>query len=108
VLAELYAGADERGRPVLERLQRDFDGVRRVLVPNLTDWNQAGTMLARLGRTRGFEEIKRARMTNDALIAASAARMGITVITANERDFGLFAELCPLRWKGLQEWNRTD
>jgi predicted nucleic acid-binding protein len=36
-------------------------------------------------------------MANDALIAASAARMGITVITANERDFRLFGELCPLQ-----------
>jgi predicted nucleic acid-binding protein len=39
------------------------------------------------------------RLTNDALIAMSAARLGITVITANERDFGRLAEFRPFQWK---------
>ena len=107
VLAELYAGADDSDRPILERLQRDFDGARRILVPNLGDWNAAGRMLARLGRDRGFETIGRSRMSNDALIAASAARMGITVITANERDFRLFGELCHLQWMSFQGWKNA-
>jgi predicted nucleic acid-binding protein len=33
VLEELYAGAGERERRAVERLQRDFDGVKRILVP---------------------------------------------------------------------------
>jgi predicted nucleic acid-binding protein len=106
VLAELYAGADDRDRPVLERLHRDFDGAPS---PGAERWRlkAAGKMLARLGHARGFEAIGRARMFNDALIAASAARMGITVINANAKDFRIFGELCPLRWTSLQEWNNA-
>jgi hypothetical protein len=37
-------------------------------------------------------EIGQGRLTNDALIAMSAARLGITVITANARDFLRLAE----------------
>jgi predicted nucleic acid-binding protein len=64
-------------------------------------------MLAKLGQARGFEEIGRSRMSNDALIAASAARMGITGITENEKDFRLFGELCHLQWMSLQTWNEA-
>jgi predicted nucleic acid-binding protein len=95
---------------VTARSWRDCSGIstgRAVLVPNIGDWSAAGRMLARLGRVRGFEEIGRARMSNDALIAASAARMGITVITANERDFRLFGELCNLQWMSFQAWNNV-
>jgi predicted nucleic acid-binding protein len=35
----------------------------------------------------------------DALIAMSAARLGITVITANVRDFMRLAEFRPFQWR---------
>ena len=35
VLEELYAGVAPGGRHVLERLERDFEKARRILVPNL-------------------------------------------------------------------------
>ena len=38
VLEELYAGAGDRERRVVERLERDFDRAKRILVPNLSDW----------------------------------------------------------------------
>jgi predicted nucleic acid-binding protein len=38
-------------------------------------------------------------LTNDALIALSAGRLGITVITANARDFGKLAEFRPFHWR---------
>ena len=74
VLEELYAGVTGRGRRVVERLERDFDRARRILVPNLTDWAQTGKVLARLAAEYGYEEIGQARLTNDALIAMGAAR----------------------------------
>jgi predicted nucleic acid-binding protein len=37
--------------------------------------------------------------TNDALIAMSAARTGMTVITANARDLESLAEFRPFLWK---------
>ena len=99
VLEELYAGVSVRDRRIIERLERDFDRARRILVPNLNDWTQAGKVLARLGREFGYELIGRARLTNDALIAMSAARQGITVITANERDFARLARFRPFLWE---------
>ena len=42
VLEELYAGAGDRERRVVERLERDFDRVKRILVPNLHDWTGGG------------------------------------------------------------------
>jgi predicted nucleic acid-binding protein len=38
-------------------------------------------------------------LTNDALIAMSAARAGITIITANARDFRRLAEFRSFHWQ---------
>jgi predicted nucleic acid-binding protein len=46
-----------------------------------------------------YEQIGRGRLTNDALIAMSAGRSGITVITANARDFMRLAEFRPFHWQ---------
>ncbi len=99
VLEELYAGIAPRGRHVLERFERDFEKARRILVPNLNDWAQAGKILARFAAKYDYEKIGQRRLTNDALIAMSAARLGITVITANVRDFLRLAEFPPFRCK---------
>ena len=98
-LHELYTGADSRGFKNVEKLEDDFAGVGRVLVPELGDWIRAGKILARIGHKYGYELVGRARLTNDALIAVSAARTGMKVITANKRDFELLAEYCPLKWQ---------
>ena len=99
VLEELYAGAGERERRAVERLERDFDRAQRILVPNLGDWTQAGKVLARLAEKYHYERIGQGRLTNDALIAMSAGRLGITVITANERDFRKLAEFRSFHWQ---------
>ena len=87
VLEELYAGVRARDRKAVERLEHDFDRVKRILVPNQSDWTQAGKGLAHLAAEYGYEKVGQGRLTNDALIAMSAGRHGITIITANERDF---------------------
>ena len=99
VLEELYAGANPRSRRLVARLERDFDSARRLLVPNLSDWTQTGRVLALLAAKHGFEQIGKSRLTNDALIAMSAGRTVITVITANARDFGKLAEFRPFQWR---------
>jgi predicted nucleic acid-binding protein len=99
VLEELYAGATEHARGVVERLERDFEKAKRLLVPNLRDWTQAGTVLTRLGSRYDYERIGKGRLTNDALIATSAGRSGITVITGNARDFARLAEFQPFSWR---------
>src|SRR2546427_4815576 len=98
VLEELYAGTSPRDRHIVERLERDFERVKRILVPNLNDWAQAGRVLARLAAEYGYEHIGRARLTNDALIAMNAARQGITILTANERDFARLSRFRPFLW----------
>ncbi len=37
--------------------------------------------------------------TNDALIAMSASRLGIRIVTANERDFRRLAEFRSFQWE---------
>jgi predicted nucleic acid-binding protein len=99
VLEELYAGVAPRNRHVLERFERDFERAKRILVPNLSDWTQTGKVLARLAAKYDYEQIGQGRLTNDALIAMSAGRLGITVITANARDFIRLAEFRPFHWQ---------
>jgi predicted nucleic acid-binding protein len=99
VLAEIYAGVSDRDRHVIERLERDFDRANRILVPNLSDWSRTGKVLARLAVKYGYENIAKGRLTNDALIAMSAGRVGITVITVNQRDYSRLAEFRPFRWR---------
>ena len=49
----------------------------------LNDWIPIGNVLARLAAKYDYEEIGHGPLTNDALMATSAGRLGITVITAN-------------------------
>lgn len=99
VLEELYAGVKQDDRRVIERLEHDFQKAARILVPNLGDWTVTGKVLANLGSKYGYEKIGKGRLTNDALLAMSAARLGIAVITANARDFGRLAEIRPFEWR---------
>jgi predicted nucleic acid-binding protein len=99
VLEELYAGVKPRDSRIVERLERDFERAQRILVPNLRDWAQTGKLLSRLALQYGYERIGQSRLCNDALLAMSAARNGITIITVNERDFARLAEFRPFRWQ---------
>jgi len=99
VLEELYAGARARDSQVVEILERDFRRSQRIVVPTLYDWAVTGKVLARLAAHYGYEHIGRGRLTNDALIALSAGRLGIRVITANESDFRRLAEFCSFPWQ---------
>jgi predicted nucleic acid-binding protein len=99
VLEELYAGGGDRGQRTVERLERDFDRAKRILIPNLSDWTEAGRVLSRLAARYDYEQIGQGRLTNDALIAMSAGRLGIKVITTNQRDFSRLAEFRSFQWQ---------
>jgi len=99
VLEELYAGASEHGRDIVERLERDFDRAKRILAPTLGDWTNVGELLASVAAKYGYERIGQGRLTNDALIAVSAGRRGISVITSNERDFRKLSEFRTFQWR---------
>ncbi len=99
VLEELYAGASGGVRDSVERLEHDFERSGRILVPNPGDWTQTGRVLAGVASKYGYEKIGRGRLTNDALIAMSAARIGARVVTVNERDFRKLAEFRSFKWE---------
>jgi predicted nucleic acid-binding protein len=101
VLEELYAGAVAANRRVVERLERDFARARRILVPNAGDWAKTGKILSRLAGEYGYEKIGQVRLTNDALIAVSAGRVGVAVMTANSRDFSRLEEFCSFQWSEM-------
>jgi len=44
---------------VVERLEKDFDRAKRILVPNLSDWTQAGEVLARLAANTAMNKSDR-------------------------------------------------
>lgn len=100
VLEELYVGAqDKRTQKLLVRLENDFEKMKRVLVPLQSDWTACGQVLAQVGEKYGYEKVGRTRMTNDALIAMTAARNGFTVLTKNAADFKKIAEFRPFQWE---------
>jgi predicted nucleic acid-binding protein len=99
VLEQLYAGARERDRHAVEAIKLRFENEGRLLLPGIDDWIQAGKVLARLAAVYDYEQIERGRLTNDALIAMSAARADITVVTANVRDFRRLAEFRAFSWQ---------
>lgn len=102
VLHELYLGAvGARARKELQRLEREFVKVDRLLIPSRNDWATAGMALSNIGHKYGFELIGRARLTNDALIAMSCASRGLIVQTKNPADFKLIAEFRSFEWEAV-------
>jgi len=88
VLSELLIGAVDRiARRRLLEMEKEFVRVHRLLVPQQSDWRLSGEVLSLIGQQAGFEQVRRARMTNDALIAMSVARNGYVVLTKDPQDF---------------------
>ena len=100
VLEELYVGAVEAEvRRDLQRMEREFDKIGRLLLPARSDWTTAGQVLSRIGQKYGFNLVSKARLTNDAVIAMSVASHGFTIQTKNSGDFQLIAEFRPFNWE---------
>lgn len=88
VIGELYAGAFDRvSVKLLDRMYKSFETVGRLIIPDSSDWQRAGKIIAKLSKKYGFEDIFLARITNDVLISLSARRIGAIVVTSNIRDF---------------------
>lgn len=100
VLEELFAGAsDKKTIKLITEFENAFSQINRILVPNLTDWSNAGRILNKIGRKYGFEKIGKARLANDAVLAMSVSRKGFKLKTANTKDFKLLAEFRKFRWE---------
>jgi predicted nucleic acid-binding protein len=100
VLSELLIGAvDRTARRRLLEMEKEFVRVNRLLVPQQSDWRLSGEVLSLIGQQSGYERVRRARMTNDALIAMSVARNGFVVLTKNAQDFEQIAKFRAFKWE---------
>ncbi|MGE0126511.1 MAG: type II toxin-antitoxin system VapC family toxin [Blastocatellales bacterium] len=100
VLEELYVGAvDAKARKAFDRLANDFDKVGRLLIPGRRDWSLAGQVLSKIGLKYGFDQVGKARLINDALIAMSAASHGFIILTKNPGDYRRIAEFHSVQWE---------
>jgi predicted nucleic acid-binding protein len=99
VAHELYVGAATRARRrETDRLWRRFEGVERLIVPTGADWREAGLVLSLIGERYGYNKVGQGKLTNDVLLALSARRRGLTVVTMNARDFALLSQHRPFRF----------
>ena len=90
VAQELKAGCQTPAAHArAEAFVRPFRRTGRLVTPNFTDWEEAGQILARIGRERRDLKDKRPYLINDTLIALCGKRIGAIVYTANEEDFAL-------------------
>src|SRR4029079_2013095 len=104
VLQELVAGAND-GSAIkeFERLRQEYRKANKLLVPNEEDWWHAGLALNSLQRGRRSEKTgkiprisvaERYRIINDVLIARTAKRAGVIVVTDNVNDFKKIRNFC--------------
>lgn len=101
VLAELFSGADDIGQEAFEKFEYDFSKINRLLAPTAGDWSMAGKILYDIGLKHGFEAIGRSRMINDCLIAMTARRLGLIVITHNTRHFRMISEIRSFKFEEI-------
>jgi len=104
VIQELAAGALDNARlRELETIRRSYERDERLLIPNGEDWYLAGKVLNSLYRgsavTRRGSRVRiskedQQRIIRDVLIARSARRLNVKVITSNVRDFEMIRPYC--------------
>jgi len=100
VLEELLVGAvDQKSRKAFVNLEQEFDKVGRLLVPARREWVLAGQVLSQIGLKYGFDQVGKARLINDALIAMSAFSRGHVILTKNPGDYQRLAEFRPFQWE---------
>ena len=107
VLQELVVGAeDETEVKSLNTARREYEKAERLLVPNGEDWWLAGKVINALqrglkskqgGLTPKLAAEEKYRITHDVLIARTAKRAGVTVVTDNTKDFEMIQRFCSVR-----------
>jgi predicted nucleic acid-binding protein len=107
VLQELVAGANDASRiKEFERSRHKYRKLNRLLVPTEEDWWNAGLALNALQRGRRSKKTgkiprisvaERYRIINDVLIARTAKRAGVMVVTDNINDFEKIRKFCDVK-----------
>ncbi|HYT31244.1 MAG TPA: PIN domain-containing protein [Thermoanaerobaculia bacterium] len=94
VMMELSAGAQSsRDRKLLSALFSAFRRAGRILLPELSTYQDAGEILQRLQAKMGYDVTGATSLANDVLIALSARSIGATVLTQNRADFEAIRKL---------------
>jgi len=98
VALELFAGCrTSREQREVERFLKPFEKAGRLIVPDHRSLLEAGRVLAAL-RSEGIGAAHRRQLVNDVVIAVTAARAGVGVLTANTKDFTRIAKYTTVRW----------
>ncbi len=98
VLMELLAGAFSiRDRRLIRDFTLPFAKANRMVTPTVLIYQEAGDVLRRLQRVRGYSIPRVYGLVNDVLIALSARSIGASVITQNERDFLAIQSVRPFK-----------
>jgi len=100
-LAELATGvanfdpSSSGWRTVRDHYAALFDAVpgSRLLTPDHQLWIEAGVIAGTLARTQNFQKHQRKECLNDALIYLTAAKAGLSVLTANRDEFDLIQQI---------------
>jgi len=98
VVLELFAGCRKpRQEKALERFLKPFQKAGRLITPDHGSFREAGRVLAKLGQ-EGLASGRLRQIVNDVLIAVTATKSGLVLVTANKRDFLLIEKYIPVRW----------
>ncbi len=107
VIQELTAGArDDDAVRRLAEFRRRYEADGKLLVPTGEDWWHAGTILnamhrglksRRAGRTSAIPKEEQQRILRDVLIARTAKRANVAVVTENVSDFLRIQRYCDVR-----------
>jgi predicted nucleic acid-binding protein len=89
--------ADPRTEPGLRYLRnaQAMAPAHRIVTASPADHVLAGTLVGTLTRTQGLSPDARRELLLDCLLFASARRNGLTLVTANHRDFDLLSQVLP-------------
>ena len=101
VAQKLLAGAtSERSRQVARRwIIEPFERRDRVVVPDFGMWKRSGEIISVLVAKKVLSpDGVPSSFRNDALLAASCRRAGLTIVTRNIKDFELIARVEPFRY----------
>ncbi len=88
VFEELLVGANSnKEMEALQSMKKSFIKAKKLVTPSDKDWEETGMLLNKIIRRKELNTKTAVTLTHDVLLALSARRMGIRVVTENRKDF---------------------
>jgi predicted nucleic acid-binding protein len=101
VVQELLTGVRSASdlRALRRHIVEPFAQRGRLLTPSFRAWQTSGELLSRLIREQGLRPFEISKsFGNDVLLALSCREAGITLVTANTKDFERISRIVPFRF----------